>query len=87
MADAESPALSTRENDHDQWPMRCTSGCSRSGRGLPATRQLPPIDYCLNRWLALTRFLDDGDLPIETRWIIASSRLRAGGGTGCSSVH
>lgn len=46
-----------------------------------------PIDYCLNRWLALTRFLDDGDLPIETRWIIASSRLRAGGGTGCSSVH
>lgn len=42
MADAESPALSTRENDHDQWPMRCTSGCSRSGRGLPATRQLPP---------------------------------------------
>jgi len=27
------------------------------------------IDYSLNRWMALTRFLDDGDLPIDNNWI------------------
>lgn len=27
------------------------------------------IDYSLNRWTALTRFLDDGDLPIDNNWV------------------
>ena len=27
------------------------------------------IDYSLNRWVALTRFLDDGDLPIDNNWV------------------
>jgi transposase len=27
------------------------------------------IDYTLKRWQALTRFLDDGDLPIDNNWV------------------
>ena len=27
------------------------------------------IDYSLNRWAALTRFLDDGELPIDNNWV------------------
>jgi hypothetical protein len=27
------------------------------------------IDYSLNRWQALTRYIDDGDLPIDNRWV------------------
>jgi transposase len=26
------------------------------------------IDYSLNRWVALMRFLDDGDIPIDNNW-------------------
>lgn len=32
------------------------------------------IDYSLNRWIALTRFLDDGDLPIDNNWV--ENRIR-----------
>ncbi len=32
------------------------------------------IDYSLNRWMALTRFLDDGDLPIDNNWV--ENRIR-----------
>jgi transposase len=27
------------------------------------------IDYTLKRWIALTRYLDDGDLPISNNWV------------------
>ena len=27
------------------------------------------IDYSLKRWLALVRFIDDGDLPIDNNWV------------------
>lgn len=27
------------------------------------------IDYSLKRWAALTRYLDDGDLPIDNNWV------------------
>jgi hypothetical protein len=27
------------------------------------------IDYSLNRWSALTRYLDDGDLPADNNWV------------------
>jgi transposase len=27
------------------------------------------IDYSLKRWVALTRFIDDGDLPIDNNWV------------------
>ena len=27
------------------------------------------LDYSLRRWSALTRFLDDGQLPIDNNWI------------------
>jgi hypothetical protein len=43
------------------------------------------IDYSLNRWVALTRFLDDGDLPIDSNWVENRiGRSRSGGRTGCS---
>ena len=32
------------------------------------------IDYSLKRWVALTRFLDDGDLPIDNNWV--ENRIR-----------
>lgn len=32
------------------------------------------IDYSLNRWAALTRFLDDGELPIDNNWV--ENRIR-----------
>ena len=32
------------------------------------------IDYSLNRWLALTRFLDDDDLLIDNNWV--ENRIR-----------
>ena len=27
------------------------------------------IDYSLKRWVALTRFIDDGDLPADNNWV------------------
>ncbi len=32
------------------------------------------IDYSLRRWAALTRFLDDGELPIDNNWV--ENRIR-----------
>jgi transposase len=32
------------------------------------------IDYSLKRWVALTRYLDDGDLPIDNNWV--ENRIR-----------
>ena len=32
------------------------------------------IDYSLNRWVALTRYLDDGNLPADNNWI--ENRIR-----------
>ena len=34
-------------------------------KGSPIAKAL---DYSLNRWVALMRFLDDGDIPIENNW-------------------
>ena len=46
------------------------------------------IDYSLGRWQALTRFIDDGDLPADNNWLFAGS-LRAGKRTAAvmSLVH
>jgi len=27
------------------------------------------MDYSLKRWVALTRFIDDGELPIDNNWV------------------
>ena len=35
------------------------------------------IDYSLGRWAALTRYLDDGNLPCDNNWVER-------GGPGCS---
>ncbi len=32
------------------------------------------IDYTLKRWVALTRYLDDGNLPIDNNWV--ENRIR-----------
>ncbi|BEP60027.1 hypothetical protein GmRootV213_05810 [Variovorax sp. V213] len=32
------------------------------------------IDYTLNRWVVLTRYIDDGDLPIDKNWV--ENRIR-----------
>ena len=32
------------------------------------------LDYSLNRWAALTRFLDDGQLPVDNNWV--ENRIR-----------
>ena len=43
------------------------------------------IDYSLKRWKALIRYIDDGNLPIDTTgWRTASARWRSVGRTGCS---
>jgi len=33
------------------------------------------LDYSLNRWDALVRFLDDGHLPADNNWIHAASGM------------
>lgn len=46
-------------------------------QGLELQRELVPegsarakaIDYSLKRWRALTRFVDDGDLPADNNWV------------------
>ena len=32
------------------------------------------LDYSLNRWAALTRFVDDGQLPVDNNWV--ENRIR-----------
>ena len=49
--------------------MRCTSGCVSNGGRSRTLGHRPAIDYSLIRWVALTRFLDDGDLPIDNNWV------------------
>jgi transposase len=46
------------------------------------------VDYSLKRWDALTRFLEDGDLPIDNNWVKnKSGPLPSDGRTGCSPDH
>ena len=43
------------------------------------------IKYSLGRWVPLTRYLDDGELPIDNNWL--ENRIRPvalGRSTGCS---
>jgi hypothetical protein len=38
------------------------------------------IEYCLGRWAALTRYLKNGDLPIDNNHVqTASDRARSAG--------
>jgi transposase len=55
-------------------------------RWMLVQRQLVPqgsatmkaIDYSLKRWAELTRFVDDGDVPISNNWVENHIRGRAG---------
>jgi hypothetical protein len=49
--------------------MRCTSGCAAAQKVPDGSATAKAIDYSLNRWVALTRFIDDGDLPIDNNWV------------------
>jgi transposase len=35
----------------------------------PGSATAKAIDYSLKRWVALTRFIDDGQLPIDNNWV------------------
>lgn len=63
----------------DRWKLRQTESrpvMASLRDWMVAQRQLVPegsaiakaIDYSLKRWAALTRFLDDGDIPIDNNW-------------------
>ena len=46
------------------------------------------LDYSLKRWEALTRYLDDGHVPIDNNWV--ENQIRPGlsaGPTGCSPAR
>ena len=46
------------------------------------------IDYGLGRWQALTRYIDDGELPADNNWWrTRSDRLRSDATTGCLPAH
>ncbi|MBU3748780.1 MAG: IS66 family transposase, partial [Burkholderiaceae bacterium] len=40
----------------------------------PGSATMKAIDYSLKRWTALTRFVDDGRLPVDNNW--AENRIR-----------
>jgi hypothetical protein len=63
------------------WPTRCTSGCSRTVRRCPTDQPPPRPSATLNRWAALTRYIDDGELPIDNNWVENQIRPIA---TACS---
>ena len=35
----------------------------------PGSATIKAIDYSLKRWSELTRFVDDGDVPISNNWV------------------
>lgn len=41
------------------------------------------LDYTLKRWPALTRYIDDGQLPIDNNWIENQIRPFAIGRSNC----
>jgi hypothetical protein len=61
-------------------------GCSRIAHpGARTVRHAKAIDYSLKRWAALTRYLDDGDVPIDNNWVENQIRpIASGARTGCS---
>ena len=48
------------------------------------------LDYSLKRWEALTRYLDDGAVPIDNNWVENQTDPTLGGwgaAIGCLRVH
>lgn len=49
--------------------------CGSSSRRVPdGSETARAIDYSLKHWVALTLYLDDGDLPIDDNWV--ENRIR-----------
>ena len=45
-------------------------GLTQQRRKLPeGSATIKAIDYSLNRWAALTRYIDDGNLPADNNWV------------------
>lgn len=38
-------------------------------RATDGTALARALDYSLKRWIALTRYIDDGQLPIDNNWV------------------
>jgi hypothetical protein len=56
--------------DPGRWPMRCGNGCLAAATACPTgSATAKAIDYSLKRWTALTRFIDDGAVPIDNNWV------------------
>jgi hypothetical protein len=63
----------------DAGPSPESAGWLRHGKAL---------DYSLKRWEALTRYLDDGAVPIDNNWVENQIRpWRWGAAIGCLRVH
>ena len=42
---------------------------TQDGARQPLTTIMKALDYSLKRWAALTRYLDDGDVPVDNNWV------------------
>ena len=51
------------------WKPERTSRSWKTGKVPDGSSTARAIDYSLNRWAALTRYLDDGDLPADNNWV------------------
>jgi hypothetical protein len=64
--------------------MRCITGCASSGRRSRTGRRPPRRSTtAVKRWQALTRFLADGELPIDNNWVENQIRPIAIGRNNC----
>ena len=81
-------------DDQQRWHLRQSRGkpiADKLHQWLQANRQKVPhgsvtakaIDYMLKRWVALTRYLDDGRLPIDNNWVENQMRPWALGRKNC----
>lgn len=65
--------------------MRCSSDSPGQRRKVPdGSAAAKAIDYSPKRWQALTRHIDDGDLPADNNWAENQMRPSAiGRPSGC----
>jgi hypothetical protein len=77
-----------RQTKANPLPMRCISGCWPIARKPDGSGTAKALDYSLKRWEALTRYLDDGAVPIDNNWVENQIRpWRWGAAIGCLRVH
>ncbi|WP_371268892.1 transposase [Variovorax sp. OK202] len=58
-----------------EWPRCSTNGFSCRGQQVPpGLATIKAIDYSLKRWPALTRYIEDGHVPISNNWVESQPR-------------